>query len=418
MARKKLLYVARPQSGGMLKHLRTLTAHFSVQWDISVAAPSMVLIPVNKNGGNLKLFKLSLVGSAAPLRDLFVSVQLVKICRQEKIELLHAHGFKAAFITLPAAKICGLPLIITVHNSLLHSEKSIFPAAYYYRALRGVDPLVTGYIAISEALRQELVAWGIDRSKIARIYNGINPREFGVSFSNGVFLHQNRTLIENKSLIEERLRERENKQTFIYNNIAGMNAWHGLKVGTAGRLVSHKGIDIFIRAASKIISRYNDVRFFIAGEGPERSKLEFLRDLLGLQERVFFLGNVRQIASFLSELDIFVLASRSEGLSISLLEAGCAGLPLIASAIGGIPEVIQDGKTGLLVPVDDELSLAEAINILINEPEKRKSLGLEAAKDIQMRFTEDNMLKETEKVYDEVFKGRKEKETACFGKSV
>ncbi|MGI6318855.1 MAG: glycosyltransferase, partial [Dethiobacteria bacterium] len=145
-----------------------------------------------------------------------------------------------------------------------------------------------------------------------------------------------------------------------------------LKVGTAGRLVSQKGIDIFIRAAGRIVYRYDRVCFYIAGEGPERGRLEFLRDLLGLQEKVFFLGDVKQMRSFLKDLDIFVLASRSEGLSIALLEAGCAGLPLIASATGGIPEIVRDGETGILVPAEDELLLAEAIIFLLEDSEKEE----------------------------------------------
>jgi glycosyltransferase involved in cell wall biosynthesis len=119
--------------------------------------------------------------------------------------------------------------------------------------------------------------------------------------------------------------------------------------------------------------------FILPVKGPERGRLEYLRDLLGLQEKVFFLGEYRKNGSFLAGLDIFVLASRSEGLSIALLEAGCAGLPLIASATGGIPEIVRDGETGILVPSEDELSLAEAIIFLIEDPKKRKNLGDEAA---------------------------------------
>ena len=422
MARKKLLYVARPQSGGMLKHLRVIAAYFSAQWDVSIAAPPTVLAQVYRHCGALKYFQLPLTGCTSPLRDVTVSVQLVKICRREKIELLHAHGFKAAFVALPAAKICCLPLLITVHNSLLYSEKSIFPSGYYYRALKSFDSLITGYITVSDALRQELAGWGIDQDKITRIYNGIDLREFRpVKKIKGEPVERE---IEEDLLFTD-LIDSDIDSDIDRCNIAGLadlkakNSLTGnaLMVGTAGRLVSHKGMDVFLKAAGRIVSSYDHVYFFIAGEGPERNNLEHLRDLLGLQEKVFFLGHVKQMASFLAGLDIFVLASRSEGLSISLLEAGCAGLPLIASATGGIPEIVRDGETGILVPAEDELSLAEALAFLIGDSEKRKSLGLEAARDIQKRFTEDNMLKETEKVYDEILRKRTGN-TVCFGKSV
>ncbi|MGI6328968.1 MAG: glycosyltransferase family 4 protein [Dethiobacteria bacterium] len=395
MARKKLLYVARPQSGGMLKHLCVLAGYFSMRWDVSIAAPPTVLSQVYRDDGNLKYYNLLLAGYNAPLRDIAASLQLVKICRREKIDLLHAHGFKAAFVALAAAKICRVPLLVTVHNFLLHPEKSIFPAEYYHLALRIADPWVAGYITVSEALRQELAGRSIDPGKIIRIYNGINFREFEPESRNekGLFY-----------------------SGIIHSNTLGQ-AGDVLKIGTAGRLVSQKGIDIFIRAAGRIVSRYDGVYFYIAGEGPERGRLEYLRDLLGLQEKVSFLGNIEKMASFLAGLDIFVLASRSEGLSITLLEAGCAGLPLIASATGGIPEIVRDGETGILVPSEDELSLAEAIISLIEDPKKRKHLGDEAAGDIRKRFSEDDMLKETEKVYDEVLKQRAGN-TVCFGKSI
>ena len=194
-------------------------------------------------------------------------------------------------------------------------------------------------------------------------------------------------------------------------NIPGLKVGDVLKVGTAGRLVSHKG-RYFLKAAGR---QYPcDRMFFIAGEGPKGGWIP--SGPAWFTEKVF-LGNIEQMASFLAGLDIFVLASRSEGLSITLLEAGCAGLPLIASDTGGIPEIVRDGETGILVPPEDELSFAEAIISLIEDPNKRKHLGDEVAGDIRKRFNEDNMLKETEKVYDEVFK-KKAGNTFCFEKTV
>ena len=409
-----MLYVARPQSGGMLKQLRVLVAYFSERWDVSIAAPPAVLDQIYRACDTIKYFNLPLAGHNAPLRDITASLQLVKICRREKIELLHAHGFKAAFVTLAAAKICRLPLLVTVHNFLLHAAKSIFPAEYYYRAIRSADSLVTAYITVSEALRKELAGWSIDRDKIIRIYNGINLHEFGPE---KIITEIPAFREDPESGNEEGLHCSSIIHSNTPGNIPGLKVGDVLKVGTAGRLVSHKGVDIFLKAAGRVVSRCDHVCFFIAGEGPERGRLEYLRDLLGLQKKVFFLGNIEQMASFLAGLDIFVLASRSEGLSITLLEAGCAGLPLIASDTGGIPEIVRDGETGILVPPEDELSFAEAIISLIEDPNKRKHLGDEVAGDIRKRFNEDNMLKETEKVYDEVFK-KKAGNTFCFEKTL
>lgn len=383
MIRKKLLYVARPQAGGMTKHLRTLLAHFSRQWDVFFAAPSALLTPVNENGSAVKYIQILLPGHAAPFRDIGVLLRLAKICRDEKIDLLHVHGYKAGIVTLPAAKICGCPVLMTIHNSLLYPAKSIVPESYFYRAIKGLDPLVSGYIVVSDALRQELLGWGIHPTKIVKIYNGINCSEFTANM-------QNRQGFGEKGKVEWEM----------------LKVYPGLKIGTAARLIFHKGVDIFIRAAARIASRYPDLIFFIAGEGPERDKLESLRDLLGMEDKIYFLGDIRQMPAFLSCLDIFVLASRTEGLSISLLEAGSVGLPRVASAVGGIPEIVEHGKTGILVPAEDVVSLVKAISCLIEEPQSRKNLGQEASKEIRLRFSEETMLNETGKVYEEILKGK------------
>ncbi|RJX23417.1 MAG: glycosyltransferase family 1 protein [Dethiobacter sp.] len=380
MIRKKLLYVARPQTGGMSRHLRTLITHFSRQWDVCVAAPSALLTPVDRMAGVVKYVKLSLPGHAAPLRDIAVLMQLVRICREERAELVHVHGYKAALVTLPAARLFRCPVLVTVHNSLLYPDKSILPESYFHRVLRGLDPLVARYITVSEALQRELMGRGINPGKIVTIYNGIDTRKFAVN------------------MCSRKAWTKEGKEELL-----PLQGFPGLKVGTAGRLVFHKGLDLFIRAAARVAKQYPEVRFFIAGEGPERAKLESLCDLLGMREKVFFLGHVNQMPAYLSCLDLFVLPSRSEGLSLSLLEAGSSGLPLIASAVGGIPEIIRHGKTGLLVPSEDVIALEKAISWLISQPRNRKKLGQEAAGDIRSRFAEENMLKETEKVYEEVF---------------
>ena len=390
MIRKKLLYVVRPQTGGMAGHLQTLITHFSREWDICIAAPPAVLTPADGLTGGVKYIKLSLPGHIAPLRDAAVLLQLAGICRQERASLVHAHGYKAALVALPAARLFGCPVLVTVHNSLLYPDKSILPESYFSRFLKGMDFLVARYIAVSEALRQEMADRGINPEKIVTIYNGIDAQKFAVNMPcEKVWGWEGRVWMP--SLLN----------------------FSGLKVGTAGRLVFHKGFDLFIRAAARVAQHYPDVRFFIAGEGPERAKLESLCEILDMRSKLFFLGHISRMPAYLSSLDLYVQPSRSEGLSLSLLEAGAAGLPLIASAVGGIPEIIRHGKTGILVPAEDVVALEKAISWLISQPESREKLGLGAAVDVKSRFAEEKMLKETEKVYEEIVDGYAKNRTAC-----
>lgn len=378
-----MLYVSGPQAGGMSRHLNALLGHFCRDWDVAVASPFVTGKGPWQNGEAAaapKYFPLPLSGGSAPLGDGAVFMKLARICRSERVDLVHAHGYKAALVALPAARLSRCPALVTVHNFLAYPDISVLPESFFGRAVKAMDFLASHYIAVSEALRKELVAKGIECSKIARIYNGITPW-------NG---------------------ERDDGRGGggKGGGIDPLIGCRGLKVGTAGRLVPQKGMDIFIRAAAGAASRFPDARFFIAGEGPERVALERLRDELGMKERLFFLGHVPEMQPFYSALDLFVLASRSEGLSFTLLEAAAAGLPVIAAASGGIPEIIENGRNGLLFPVEDAPSLARAMLWLLGQPERREKLGCEASRDICRRFTEEKMLNETEEVYEKLA-GRK-----------
>jgi glycosyltransferase involved in cell wall biosynthesis len=379
MLRKKILYVARPQTGGMSWHIRILLEYFSQaskEWDVSVAAPNE--LPAVLRREEIKYYSLPLRGDASLFHDLGIFARLLRICREERVELLHIHGYKAALVALPAARVCGCPVLVTVHNFLAHPGVSLLPEKCYHYALKGLDLLTTRYITVSQALRNELLGRGVDGSKVFTIYNGIDAAKF-----------RPKRNVQIGGCREE-------------NALELLRACKGPRIGTAGRLVVQKGMDIFMRAAAGVAARFPEARFFIAGEGPERKRLEDLRDSLKMQNRIFLLGYLGDIAAFYSLLDIFVLASRSEGLSVCLLEAGAAGLPRVAAATGGIPEVIKDGETGLLFPSGDNVALSRVLCRLLASPLERETLGLSAEWDIRRRFSEKRMLMETEKIYKEV----------------
>jgi len=400
MIRKKLLYVARPQSGGMAGHLRTLIEYFSGKWDVALAAPSRMPLP-EAAGGAIKYFELSLRGDLAPLKDLAVFWRLVGICRQKAPSLVHVHGFKAAAVTLPATGLLGCPVLVTVHNSLLYPGQSLLPLNFFRQILKALDPLVSRYIAVSWALRQELEGLGIDPAKIDTIYNGIDTDSFA-KISDFRKLPVEIAPLDDLRGIDSPNKRAQGKKELQRQEIPFSSKLPGLKVGTAGRLVFHKGFDLFIRAAAKVAKDHQEVSFFIAGEGPERSRLEELCNILGMRERIIFLGHVSCMPEYLSGLDIYVQPSRSEGLSLSLLEAGAAGLPLIASAVGGIPEIIRHGETGILFPPENVDALEKALSWLISQPTSRQKLGDKIALEIKRRFAKEKMLKETERVYEEV----------------
>ncbi len=383
MKRKKILFITRPLAGGMLTHLQSLLNFFADRWDVSLAAPDFPFLLQRRE--KVRFFPLPLQDGLRPPRDLSVLMRLLQIFREIRPDLLHIHGYRAAMVGLPAAWFAHCPALVTVHNFLAYPDKSFIPKHFFQRAVKFLDPAVTNYIAVSEALRRELAGFGISPPKILKIYNGIDPGLFAAgSHNNG---RQCRDPGE--------------------RGLAPLLRWKGIRVGTAGRLVHEKGFDLFIQAASRVAGIIPETGFFLAGKGPERERLERLSISLGMEKRFFFLGEVRDMPAFFSCLDLFVLASRSEGLSISLLEAGAAGVSRLASDVGGIPEIVCHGKSGFLFPPGDIGALARQLIRLAQRPLERARLGKCAEAEIAAVFTEKRMLGETEKVYENILQKEK-----------
>lgn len=182
----------------------------------------------------------------------------------------------------------------------------------------------------------------------------------------------------------------------------------GPTVGTMGRLDPDKGHDVFLRAARVVAERYPDARFLIAGHDPTgyRPHLQQLIAELGLERQAKLVGFVADVPAFMAELDVFVLASRTEGFGQVLVEAMAAGRPVVASAIAPITEIVTHGVTGLLVPPEDPRSLAEAIVQLLENPNLRARLAAQARQEALSRFSADVMCRKMLRVYRHVLVGR------------
>jgi glycosyltransferase involved in cell wall biosynthesis len=173
-------------------------------------------------------------------------------------------------------------------------------------------------------------------------------------------------------------------------------------VGTAGRLIALKGIEHLLRAAAALQGEFPGLRVEIAGAGPHRQKLEQTADQLGLRGRVEFLGWVDDMHSVLPRWDVFVMPSLEEGFPIAALDAMAAGLPVIASAVGGVPELVVDGETGWLVPPADVETLASRLRSLLLNPEHRLSMGAAAQARVRNHFNLTQMTENFSRLYDEL----------------
>ena len=286
---------------------------------------------------------------------------LAGFVRANEIEIVHAHAARDYHLAALAVRLASpARLVLTRH--------ALFP-------LRPINkPLLSGVgrvIAVSQAVAESLSAV-IDSSKITVVHNGIDVERFASA------------------------------------EAAGRGG--DVVVGTVGHLAPIKGHDVFVRAAALIAARRRDVRFVIIGEdkSAEKSYRRSLEDLvaeLGVSEIVTMPGWQDEMPAALSSLTVFVSAARSEPFGLAIVEAMAAGLPVVAAASEGACEIIEDGFSGKLVPVDDAGALAQAIDHLLDNPLERSRLGHNAQLVARERFSLARMANDTERVYREVLAG-------------
>jgi len=172
-------------------------------------------------------------------------------------------------------------------------------------------------------------------------------------------------------------------------------------VGAVARLSPEKGLDTLLRAAARLIQGGASLRVVLAGEGPQRARLVRLAERLGIGERVEFRGEVphEQVPAVLAELDLFVMPSRAEGFGVAALEAQAMELPVVASRVHGIPDVVEDGRTGLLVPPGDVERLAEAIGRLAGDAALRGTMGRAGRAFVEERYRWEENAAQMERLY-------------------
>ncbi len=170
------------------------------------------------------------------------------------------------------------------------------------------------------------------------------------------------------------------------------------RIVTVGSLIQLKAIDVLLRAAALLTAEGKTFELVLAGSGRERANLESLAGELAIGDRVTFLGDVEDVSALLATAQIFAHPSRSEGLSNAILEAMAEGLPVVACPVGATPEIIEDGKNGLLVPVGEPRPLAAALARLLDDRELRARLGRNACEHVRQCCDEEAIAVQYEKV--------------------
>jgi len=301
--------------------------------------------------------------------DLTAAWRLARVIKRLKPDVIHAHdphGVAMASLALSLGSGSPpdrAPALVVARRVDFHLKGNSFS--------RWKHRQVDCFIAASNAIRAMLVTDGVPESNVVTVHEGIDVEQ--VVAVPPVNIHE----------------------TFFLPH-------HAFVVGTVGALVPHKGQRHFIEAAHLVVQQLPDVRFVILGEGELREHLERLVHEHHLEKHVLLPGFRVDVLGCLKGFDLFVMSSVTEGLGTSLLDAMACSKAIVATRAGGIPEVVDDGITGILVEPRDHHGLAAAIVKLINDEQGRQRMATAGFERVSARFTVERMVAETAKVYARV----------------
>ena len=316
----------------------------------------------------------SLVQPLRPARDLAALAAMVRLLRRERIHVAHTHNSKAGFLGRLAARLARTPVVVhTVHGFAFHDAES----AWRRRLFRALERMAADWADHTIFISQPLIEWA-DREGILRpgryskIYSGIDVESFR--------------------------RHAAADPTPVRRSL-GLGPGDRV-VGLVAKLWEGKGHRVALEALARIRPEVPEARLLLVGEGPLEPELRRRAAELGVADAVVFAGFRTRIAEITAACDLCILPSFFEGMGRVLLEAGAAGRAVVASRVGGIPDVVEHGVTGLLVPPGDARALARAVRELLCDPERAARMGRAARERIRERFDAGVMARRIVEVYE------------------
>jgi glycosyltransferase involved in cell wall biosynthesis len=292
---------------------------------------------------------------------------LVSLLRRERVDVLHAHKFGSNIWGALLGRLARVPVVIAHEHSWSFEGRPLRRLIDRHLIARLSD----AFIAVSREDRRRMIeVEGIGPQDVRFIPNGIpDPPAPGARDVRGEL---------------------------------GIGAGNPV-IGTVGFLVPLKALDVLVRAAALLAPQFPRLRVLVAGDGEEKARLEALVDELALKETVLLLGHRPDVPDLLASFDVAVCCSDSEGSPLSVLEYMEAGKPVVATRVGGIPDLIDDGVHGLLVERQDPVGLADALAALLRDPERASRIGERARERRRREFDIDVMVKAFEDLYLELY---------------
>jgi glycosyltransferase involved in cell wall biosynthesis len=301
-------------------------------------------------------------------------VQLVRFLYREQIQILHTFDFYTSVFAVPAARLAGVPVVLASRRELLNLR-----TPWQQRAIRVACKLATGMVVNSLAVGRDMV--GLEsgsRRRIEVLPNCIDLDEFESKLSPGEIRRE-----------------------------LGLSP-RSIVIGALGNLRPEKNLETFLLAARSILDALPSAEFLVIGDGPAADKLKVLAEDLHLSESVHFLGERSDVPDLVGALDILVLSSYSESFPNAVLEAMAMGKPVVSTNVGGIPELVEEGQTGFLVPPRDPTAIADRVLSLCRDSPRRLQMGRAARERVESNFTVQAVTARLEGIYVRLLRG-------CFG---
>jgi glycosyltransferase involved in cell wall biosynthesis len=312
----------------------------------------------------------------SPVRDLLATVRLARIIRAERPAILHTHTAKAGAVGRVAALLAGRrrpPIIVhTFHGHVLRGYFGRFWTGVFRLLERWLARITDALVAVSPEVRDELVAFGVaPASKFRVIRLGIE--------------------------LDERL-SRDGAARAETRRVMGIGD-ERFVVGWIGRMTAVKRTDVVLRSFRRLRDDGVDAVLCMVGDGPDRRWVEDLAGELGVMRDSLFPGYQEDVGPFFAAFDVFVLPSGNEGTPVTAIEALASGCPVVATRVGGVPDVVTDGEDGFLVEPGDVEELAARLAQLANDPDLRGRMGAAGRERMRSRYAVDRLIDDIDRLY-------------------
>jgi glycosyltransferase involved in cell wall biosynthesis len=382
-----LRVIARLNVGGPALHVTYLARGLAgrgyettlVAGDVGRGEASMAFVADRAGVDVVRLRGLS--RELSPLRDAVAAWRLARIIRKVRPDVVHTHTAKAGAVGRTAALLAGPRKPVVVHTFHGHVLRGYFGRAgtLVFRAIETVLARVTDrLVAVSPEVRDELVSLGVarqERFSVIRLGIELEPR---VAFDG--------------NLAEIRRRHGIGAETFV--------------VGWFGRMTAVKRTDDLLRTLATLRERGVDALLLLVGDGDDRERLEQRAHDLGLARTCLFLGYQEDVATWYAVCDAIALTSASEGTPVTIIEALAAGRAVVATSVGGVPDVVDEGETGFLVPPGDTEALAARLELLARDPERRAEMGRMGRERVLRRYAVERLVDDVDVLYRELLDTR------------